>query len=424
MAANGERTAAPVLPRGPRPPPGIVLAREMKKNKKRTRKSLAEGARTIYIAYICNMIELARHIEALLLENDCVIVPRLGGFVTHYSAATHASHEHKFLPPTRSIGFNPRLKINDGLLVQSYMQAYNVDYAAATRMVSREVDELLKQLHETGKAALPAVGELRYNLYDAYGFIPCDTSICTPNLYGLCSFEMPELSVLRKKAVALPQAAPTDERQDKRAVKLNIPYSRIASLAAMIAVVALFFLLSTPIENTEITTENYAQMFPEAFLNEVGKKSVAFAPIQTEKTARPRTDKTPATPTADDEREKDKAAGKKAIVAREVKVADAATATPGKVQAHTAPQSAPQADRQAAKPARPYHIIVASMATEKDARDLAEALRKEGHNAQALIGNGRQRVSIACYATSGEAYTALQTIRKQKDYQSAWVLKQ
>ena len=27
------------------------------------------------------MIELAQHIEALLLENDCVIVPNFGGFV-------------------------------------------------------------------------------------------------------------------------------------------------------------------------------------------------------------------------------------------------------------------------------------------------------------------------------------------------------
>ena len=31
------------------------------------------------------MIELARHIEILLLENDCVIVPELGGFIAHYN---------------------------------------------------------------------------------------------------------------------------------------------------------------------------------------------------------------------------------------------------------------------------------------------------------------------------------------------------
>ena len=56
------------------------------------------------------MIELAQHIEALLLENDCVIVPGFGGFVAHYAPATHVKEENLFLPPTRTIGFNPQLK--------------------------------------------------------------------------------------------------------------------------------------------------------------------------------------------------------------------------------------------------------------------------------------------------------------------------
>lgn len=31
--------------------------------------------------------ELANHVAHLLLENDCVIVPSLGGFVAHYVPA-------------------------------------------------------------------------------------------------------------------------------------------------------------------------------------------------------------------------------------------------------------------------------------------------------------------------------------------------
>ena len=60
------------------------------------------------------MIELAQHIEALLLENDCVIVPGFGGFVAHYAPATHVKEENLFLPPTRIIGFNSQLKLNTG----------------------------------------------------------------------------------------------------------------------------------------------------------------------------------------------------------------------------------------------------------------------------------------------------------------------
>ena len=77
------------------------------------------------------MIELAQHIETLLLENDCVIVPGFGGFVAHYSPATRVKEENIFLPPTRTIGFNPQLKLNDGVLVQSYMSAYDTSFADA-----------------------------------------------------------------------------------------------------------------------------------------------------------------------------------------------------------------------------------------------------------------------------------------------------
>lgn len=98
------------------------------------------------------MIELAQHIEALLLENDCVIVPGFGGFVAHYAPATHVKEENLFLPPTRTIGFNPQLKLNDGVLVQSYMSAYDTSFADATRIVEKEVSAFIEILHEEGKA--------------------------------------------------------------------------------------------------------------------------------------------------------------------------------------------------------------------------------------------------------------------------------
>ena len=74
------------------------------------------------------MIELSRHIESLMLNHDCVIVPGLGGFITQYMHARYIAEEGLFLPPYRSVGFNQQLTFNDGLLVQSYMQAYDTSY--------------------------------------------------------------------------------------------------------------------------------------------------------------------------------------------------------------------------------------------------------------------------------------------------------
>lgn len=55
--------------------------------------------------YFCNMIELSKHIEVLLLENDCVIVPGLGGFIAHKRQAAYSIQKGEFMPPLRTIGF-------------------------------------------------------------------------------------------------------------------------------------------------------------------------------------------------------------------------------------------------------------------------------------------------------------------------------
>ena len=143
------------------------------------------------------MIELAQHIEKLLLDNDCVIVPGLGGFVAHHTPSVRVEEENLFLPPMRTIGLNPQLKMNDGLLVQSYMEVYNTSFSDATRKVEHQVEDLVRHLHEEGKADLPNVGELRCSIRGTYEFEPYDDKITTPYLYGLASFEMKTLAPVR-----------------------------------------------------------------------------------------------------------------------------------------------------------------------------------------------------------------------------------
>ena len=159
--------------------------------------------------YICGMIELSQHIENLLLENDCVVIPRLGGFIAHYQPATYVEEEGLFLPPTRVVGFNPQLRMNDGLLVQSFMDVYGTNFSDANRMIERKVDKLLEHLHENGKAELPQIGELRYSIYDKVSFIAYDNKLTTPTLYGLGSFEMLPLKSLIKPITAKPATPAT-----------------------------------------------------------------------------------------------------------------------------------------------------------------------------------------------------------------------
>ena len=206
------------------------------------------------------MIELAQHIEVLLLENDCVIVPGFGGFVAHYAPATHVKEESLFLPPTRTIGFNPQLKLNDGVLVQSYMAVYDTSFADASRIVEKEVNEFISLLHEEGKAHLENIGEIHYNIYGNYEFIPYDYKLTTPSLYGLDSFEMHELAALPQKERVL---IPLNPEKEKKTYEISINRTFLRNAAAMIAAIVLFFAFSTPVENTYVQKNNYAQLLPD-----------------------------------------------------------------------------------------------------------------------------------------------------------------
>lgn len=376
------------------------------------------------------MIELAQHIEALLLENDCVIVPGLGGFVAHYASATRVKEENIFLPPTRIIGFNPQLKMNDGLLVQSYMSVYGTNFSDATKMVERKVDELIATLHEDGKIDLPNVGEVRYTIHNTFDFAPYDNKITTPYLYGLDAFEMQELSALEKPSTenVAAYSVPAAIKKEKRTFSIKFNRAYLTNAAAVVAAIVLSFFFSTPIENTEVVEENYAKLLPDELFEKIEKQSLAITPIVVKQN-------TPTRKSAN----KQKGTQKKVVApvaVREVKVgktpavsteAQAKTETSKAVVTSETPKQNVQpvaAKQSVATLKRPYHIIIASVGTEQDAEAMAAQLVAKGFStAKAIVGDGKMRVSIESCGTEVEAYQALARIRQNEMYKNAWVLK-
>ena len=359
------------------------------------------------------MIELAQHIETLLLENDCVIVPGFGGFVAHYSPATRVKEENIFLPPTRTIGFNPQLKLNDGVLVQSYMSAYDTSFADASRIVEKEVNEFIGLLHEEGKAHLDNIGEIQSNIYGNYEFVPYDYKITTPSLYGLDSFEIHELSALQQKEKVL---IPTYPEKEKKTFEISINRAYLRNAAAMIAAIVLFFAFSTPVENTDVQKNNYAQLLPSELFEQIEKQSVAITPVYVKNDAAQQAKKFSAssasTKTSSAKKHTtDKAKTSKPIAVREVKVEKQKTATPA-----PAVKSQESANH-------PFHIIVAGGISLKDAEAIATQLKSKGFaDAKALNTDGKVRVSISSFNNRDEATKQLLELRKNETYKNAWLL--
>lgn len=217
------------------------------------------------------MIELNRHIEILLLNNDCVIVPGFGGFMAHHSDARYDENDKMFFPPLRTLGFNPQLKINDHLLVQSYIEAYDISYPEALRRIENEVEELKQHLESEGEYELTDLGTIRMNDEGRYEFQPCEAGILSPMLYGLSSFTMQTVSSLlqateikeeKKEANIKPIQAEEDikdynhEKSVGRTVNddtIIIRMSWIRNMVAVAASILLFFFISTPVGNSELS---------------------------------------------------------------------------------------------------------------------------------------------------------------------------
>lgn len=226
------------------------------------------------------MIELERHIEILLLDCDCVIVPGFGGFVAHHRDARFDDADNMFLPPLRTLGFNPKLNMNDSLLVQSYVEAYDISYPEALARVETEVDELKHNIEKDGYYEFENLGHISFNSQGGYVFEPCESGILTPELYGLTGVELQTASsflnaeggkilpveetesvaeTLRVSSETKKSAdASTDEQRQvsasnglaeeetERTIKIKVSVLRNA-VAVACAVIA-FFVIATPIK--------------------------------------------------------------------------------------------------------------------------------------------------------------------------------
>ena len=176
------------------------------------------------------MVELAKHIEILLLNNDCVIVPGFGGFMAHHVDSVYDEEERLFLPPSRTLGFNPKLHINDSLLVLSYVEAYDISYPDAIKRIEAEVSEMRQLINNQGFFELPDIGVILTNDEGNLEFEPCSAGILTPELYALSSFECNKLSKLSEKqeetiptvGVAAPEAQKPVEEEPVKTVVVEL----------------------------------------------------------------------------------------------------------------------------------------------------------------------------------------------------------
>ena len=228
------------------------------------------------------MIELGRHIEILLLNNDCVIVPNLGGFLTHHVEARYDNRDSMFIPPLRTLGFNPQLTMSDPLLAQSYADAYDISYPEAVAMLEREVESVKNQIEQEGQYEFTDLGVLSLSDEGRYEFEPNEAGLLTPMLYGLSSIEMPLLSEVLKHAdipgtisydtapigitspnptfqpslaTIMSQVSPSDRHREEKTISIKVSLLRNLAVTAVAAVALPFF--ARPVTNQQVMVSDH-----------------------------------------------------------------------------------------------------------------------------------------------------------------------
>jgi len=347
------------------------------------------------------VIELERHIEILLLSNDCVIVPELGGFMAHHVSARYDEDDQLFLPPLRTLGFNPQLKINDSLLAQSYVEAYDISYPEALQRIEDEVNELKMHLETEGFYELNDIGILALNDEGNYQFTPCEAGILSPALYGLGSFEMSPLqkASAQKEQDTIEESeeqedstakifgmgmAEDKQEEDEEEDVVKIKFSWIRNTVAVAAILLAMFILALPTGKTELMTRTISNI----------NSNILFGMMS-----------------------KDTNTSKIEIKKEDIYKAPVKVDT---ILKKDTTQVVQKTDTDSIK--KGYCIVLASYVSKQNAQMFIDMLKQKGlDSVEIYMHNDVRRVIYGNYQTPNDAYIALQSIHKHKELGEAWV---
>ena len=364
------------------------------------------------------MKNLARHIELLLRDNDCVILPGFGGFIAHDVPAYYVSEEGLYYPPSRSISFNATITMNDGLLAQSYMKSYQVDYARANHMIDVAVEQLTDELDEEGRVTLPHIGILTQDINQSLQFTPDQAGIASPKHFGLGSFAIREWSHIISAEVQ--KRAETTVSHTSKTISLHINKETLHRVMSTAAVFLLLLMVALPIGNhqptdiaslhlkefvttpqiqpTTISEESISEIIAEAVAEECEETATATGALTSveaiaEETSHPQS--VTELPSAVDEAS---ATSSEAIVVEPAPVA-------------------------ATISEKTYHIIVASLPNHRGADETLSQYARMGYTEASLVErDDRVRISLMQFADKSEANLQLNALRQQEEFKNAWLL--
>lgn len=116
---------------------------------------------TFFTFNYLDALQLTDHIQHLLRDHDCVIIPDFGGLIADYEPARLHPVRHTLAPPAKRVAFNQALTRNDGLLVDAVSRHLHLTPSTARQQVRDAVQRMQQELEEQQRTELPGIGIFR-----------------------------------------------------------------------------------------------------------------------------------------------------------------------------------------------------------------------------------------------------------------------
>jgi cell division septation protein DedD/nucleoid DNA-binding protein len=189
---------------------------------------------------------LERDLHDLLYTHDCVIVPRFGGFLTHYRSARLDEQRQNIQPPAKDLSFNRHLVRTDGLLADQVARRETLNHTQANAMIDGEVDAWHSKLARDGRLELPRIGTFYRDAESNLQFDPDRRVNFLKDSFGLRPLPAvalaPATPVRTTRVIPLPTAEPHGPAPK---VERGMPFAWAAAMGALLLTAGTWYVVAT-----------------------------------------------------------------------------------------------------------------------------------------------------------------------------------
>lgn len=171
------------------------------------------------------------HIEYLLQNHDCVIIPGIGALLAFGECAYYAEEEGIWHAPRRVVSFNPELSRSDGLIASSIARREDISIEAAAVKLNAAVKSMRAELESTRRLSLGAAGTLSIDSEGYFSFEPGECAWLSPTHMWLPDFAMSP--VVRASEIE------RESQRERRMARLPFNLMKAAQVAACACVLVI-----------------------------------------------------------------------------------------------------------------------------------------------------------------------------------------